>query len=890
MSSLKHDKKSMIEALSILSPSGVVELRALDCEPGSGFDRTVSGYFDHHHHEALADAAIRQAGGATGVYITLQEIKEDCLARACNRARPTKKKDPTTSDADVVQYRWLPLDFDPKKPAGVSSSEAEHEAAHAAARLCTLTLCDEGWPAPVYADSGNGAHVLYRLPDGWAKGSDGEKVKAVLAALIKRFSSEGVDLDAKVFNPARIWKLPGTVARKGDEIPSRPHRISKILSAPAVVEAVSVERLDALAAEGMAIINPPKPPPKPKMPTPEPGVSRLPAVGGASGKPAPEHEPDSKEKIEDALGHIPADDRDTWLHVGAALHHWGDPDARFLWDDWASSSGKYEAREQDKAWASFKDGGRSGKVRTLATIFKLAQENGWEHPLAKAKRERAAALKSNVVPLRPAPAPARAEGGGDGEPRGSLATKPRPAPVPVSMCSFDHQPNDMDLAIRFLEDFEAESDHPMVFDEGNLWRYIPDQGLWKRTRQADLTKHVRPWHGTVIINEKGKEEGKVRISAGDCKGAFWLAGQNREEIGYFDDAWSGVALGDGQFVRADVRAGKIIFAPVTPDCRARAALPCHYDKDAKGKLLDHYLSTVHAGHPDAEARVQLMGEIAFVALMGIGPKFGKAILAYGGQGTGKSQFLEILSGLVPADAQVSIQPHEIAHEYYGAELVGKLLNVVTECKESEVMSEAGFKAVVSGEQITRRHIRGEPFKFRPKALHVFAGNKLPPAPGATDAFWIRWMPIGFDRTFRETDKEIKDLGARIVAEEMDAVLAWAIRCGEALLERRRYTVPGSVEGLFKRWKTDSDSVAAWVEEDCKILPETAERKKFWRAADAHGAYIKYCETNRFGVANSRTFRQRLEALGVTCTMMAGRSLYGLAPRGDTVDTSDDLPI
>lgn len=884
MSSLKHDKKSMIEALSILSPSGVVELRALDCEPGSGYERTVSGYFDLAHHEALADAAIKQAGQATGVYITLQEIKEDCLARACNRARPTKKKDPTTSDADVVQYRWLPLDFDPKKPAGVSSSDAEHEAAHAAARLCTLTLCDEGWPAPVYADSGNGAHVLYRLPDGWAKGSDGEKVKAVLAALIKRFSSEGVDLDAKVFNPARIWKLPGTVARKGDEIPSRPHRLSKILSAPPIVEAVSVERLDALAAEGMAIINPPKPAPKPKMPTPEPGVSRLPAVGGASpsssssgAKAQPE---DSREKVEDALVWIPADDRDTWLHVGAALHHWGDPDARSLWDGWSMESGKFDSKEQDKAWNSFKDGGRNGKTRTLATVYRMAMEAGWEHPAAKAKRERAAAKPSasatpapasNVVPMRRDSAPA-------------AATKPKPAPV--LDCFFDHQPNDLDLALRYLADIEGEAGCEVVFDEGNLWRYAPHRGIWHKVRQADVTKHVHLWQGEQIINEKGKEEGKVRINAGECRGAFWLAGQTREALDFFASAQSGIVTGDGQYIHADLKRGEVVFGAATPNSRARAALPCAYDPEAKGELLDHYLKTVHEGHPDAEARTQLMGEIAFVALMGIGPKFNKAVLCYGTQGTGKSVFLEILSGLVPAEAQCTIQPHEIAHEYYGAELVGKLLNVVTECNEAEVMGEAGFKSVISGEQITRRHIRGEPFSFRPRALHVFAGNKLPPAPGATDAFWVRWLPIGFDRTFRETDKEIKDLGARIIAEEMDAVLAWAIRCGRGLLERRRYTVPGCVEGLFKSWKTESDSVAGWLDEVCEVLPKGTPSIKYWQASDAYKTYKGYCEENGFRPVNSRTFKTRLGEAGVDITKNSV-SVYGIKPRADAKPPTPD---
>lgn len=879
----------MIEALSILSPSGVVELRALGCEPGSGYDRTVSGYFDHAHHADLADAVIRQAASATGVYITLQEVKEDCLARACNRARITKKIDPTTSDADIVGYRWLPLDFDPLRPKGVSSTDAEHEAAHAAARLVTLTLCDEGWPAPVYADSGNGAHVLYRLPEGWAKGADGEKVKAVLAAIIKRFPVEGIDLDAKVFNPSRIWKLPGTVARKGDEIPSRPHRLSRILSVPSVVEAVAPELLDALVVEGMAILNPPRPAPKPKMPTPEPGVSRLPQVGqseraAAEGsKPAPQHEPDGREKVEDALGHIPADDRDTWLHVGAALHHWGDPDARFLWDDWSSSSGKYEAREQDKAWASFKDDGRSGRVRTLATIYRLAQENGWEHPTAKAKRERAAAAKSNVVPLRPA-APAKVEGG-EVEARGRLAAKPKPAPV-VAGCFFDHQPNDLDLALRYLADIEGEAGCETVFDEGNLWRYAPHRGIWHKVRQADVTKHIHIWQGEQIINEKGKEEGKVRINAGECRGAFWLAGQTRESLDFFAGAQSGIVTADGQYIHADLKRGEVMLSTATPNSRSRAALPCAYDPDARGTLLDTYLSTVHAGHPDAEARVQLMGEIAFVALMGIGPKFNKAVLCYGTQGTGKSVFLEILSGLVPMDAQCTIQPHEIAHEYYGAELVGKLLNVVTECNEAEVMGEAGFKSVISGEQITRRHIRGEPFSFRPRALHVFAGNKLPPAPGATDAFWVRWLPIGFDRTFRETDKEIKDLGARIIAEEMDAVLAWAVRCGRALLERRRYTVPGCVDGLFKSWKTESDSVAGWLDEVCEVLPKGTPSIKYWQASDAYKTYKGYCEENGFRPVNSRTFKTRLGEAGVDITKNSV-SVYGIKPRADAKPSTPD---
>jgi hypothetical protein len=57
-------------------------------------------------------------------------------------------------------------------------------------------------------------------------------VERCLKALDARFTDRVVKIDAEVFNPARIWKLYGTAACKGDHIAQRPHRLSRILSAP----------------------------------------------------------------------------------------------------------------------------------------------------------------------------------------------------------------------------------------------------------------------------------------------------------------------------------------------------------------------------------------------------------------------------------------------------------------------------------------------------------------------------------------------------------------------------------------------------------------------------------------------------------------------------------
>lgn len=879
MRMIKHDRQAILAALSTLAPSGVVELRALDCDPTGGYDRTVSGYFDAAHHEALADAIERMCAHASGVYITLQEVSADCLARANNRARAVKKRDATTTDADIVGYRWLPLDFDPIRTKGVSSSSEELLRAHEAARAVHVALSAEGWPEPVYASSGNGAHLLYRLPEGWAGPKDGARVQAMIAALIARFKGdcEGVDLDPKVFNPSRIWKLYGTVARKGDATEARPHRLSQILSAPPDQGEVPVTLLDALAGEGARVLAP-----APKgtrlsavlalAAPPEPAPKQAAAVADSPARQASE---DSVSKIQGALLHIPADDRDVWLAVGGALHHWGGPEARWLWDDWSASSAKCDPKAQDKTWAGF---GTSNKApKTLGTLYKLAQENGWEHPATKLKREAAEAKAqgggAKVLPMRASKA----------------ANQPPPAAPPAAPAGvgyWQHQPNDCDLAMRMLGEVEGSAGTSCVYDEGNLWRYRKDKGYWARVTQADVTKACARWHEEPILDEYGHEkkgkDSKVLISSGECRGAFWMACQTRDEEGFFGDAKGGVVTADGLHLWADTVGCTIEVAPVSPGSRARAALSCTLDPDAKGSLLTHYLSTVHAGQPDEIDKVRLMGEIAFVALMGLGPHFNKAVLAFGGQGTGKSQFLEILSGLVPAEARSVIQPHEIAHEYYGALLVGKSLNVVTECNEAEVMGEAGFKAVISGEPVTRRQIRGEPFTFRPRALHVFAGNKLPPAPGASDAFWVRWLPIGFTRTFRSTDKEIKHLGKRIVQEELGAVLAWAMRCGADLLKRGRYTMPSSVAALFAEWRERSDSVAAWVSEE--TLPATSTSASSWLSASlAYSSYKMWCEAGGYRPVNRSTMKDRLEGAGIAFSRSNG-SRYALKLKGDAVDS------
>jgi hypothetical protein len=223
------DQRHILDALRrFVEPGQVVELRLLAVSTKTyRRPHTVSGYYDDA--EALARDAARVAPQARGAYFTLNPLNRALLARAANRLRDVDERESLTPDTEVLRRHWLPVDVDPRRPSGVSATDAEHAAAHVRALEIREWLSSEGWPEPVYADSGNGAHLVYPID---LPAADGGLVERVLRALAFRFDDAALAIDQAVANPARIWKLYGTPVRKGDHLPERPHRLARILELP----------------------------------------------------------------------------------------------------------------------------------------------------------------------------------------------------------------------------------------------------------------------------------------------------------------------------------------------------------------------------------------------------------------------------------------------------------------------------------------------------------------------------------------------------------------------------------------------------------------------------------------------------------------------------------
>src|SRR5260370_16746200 len=217
----RADRAEIVRAISLLfEPGDVVEVRVPKTRVG-----VVSGYFDDHSMLATAIHAADTKYRASGVYYVVNKINPALLGRAYNRLK--ERAEYTTADNNILRRRWLPIDLDPVRPAGISSSEEEHAAAIHRARTIADDM-EKEWDRPIIADSGNGAHLLYRI-DLLNNQESLAFVAGALAQLDRRYSDQPLKVDLTSPNAARIWKPYGTVARKGDNSLGLPHRLSRIL-------------------------------------------------------------------------------------------------------------------------------------------------------------------------------------------------------------------------------------------------------------------------------------------------------------------------------------------------------------------------------------------------------------------------------------------------------------------------------------------------------------------------------------------------------------------------------------------------------------------------------------------------------------------------------------
>ncbi len=294
--------------------------------------------------------AARLNGLGYNVYAIMNPIRPDFILG--------HGKGGSVGDDDIIARAVLLIDIDRADKAECPASDQEVQAIKFVAREIRAFLSDQGWPLPIRVFSGNGFHLYWGL-DRLPNNEDVKfAIRGLLQALAARFNTADARVDTAVFNSSRITKVPGTLARKGMESPTRNYQMARVLD-DFDLEPVTQPQVRSVTSMLWPAL-------KPKSLR----VKAAPAQG----------EPDTprrRARLADKLMHISADcEYERYCQVVWAIMSTGWPDAPNIARDWSMTSpDRFTEGKLEKLLEDYNPDHE--RPVTLGTITMLARQGGW---------------------------------------------------------------------------------------------------------------------------------------------------------------------------------------------------------------------------------------------------------------------------------------------------------------------------------------------------------------------------------------------------------------------------------------------------------------------------------------------------------------------------------
>lgn len=235
---IKIRPETFIEkSLNHLVGNRPIEVRILDVE-----DKVIMvGYYDNF---IKLSSDLKYYIGKYNIYFTINQINEDLIERSYNKLI---KSNNTISDKDITRYKYILIDLNPIRVAGISSTDEEKGYAKKIVDKIVCFLQNGGLPKPTIASSGNGYNILIDVDIENTK-ENVDTIKSFLNELSMEFSDDKVDVDRTTYNPSSICILYGTIACKGENMPKRPHRQARIISSRSEGEKVTISQITKIVS------------------------------------------------------------------------------------------------------------------------------------------------------------------------------------------------------------------------------------------------------------------------------------------------------------------------------------------------------------------------------------------------------------------------------------------------------------------------------------------------------------------------------------------------------------------------------------------------------------------------------------------------------------------
>lgn len=187
--------------------------------------RTASGIFDSI--DEIVKAIVPYTND-WNIYYTINRLPDDVRGLPQYNKIIVRPKQ-TCNDNMMVARDYVCIDLDSRRLSGTNATDEQVEFTKKKANEVYQYLVNVGFNPPTVVFSSNGVHLYLRCAM-LNNEKNTKLVKRFLQALSMMFTDEHTDVDEKVFNCARIMRLPSTYSCKGNTMDaSRPQRLCKFV-------------------------------------------------------------------------------------------------------------------------------------------------------------------------------------------------------------------------------------------------------------------------------------------------------------------------------------------------------------------------------------------------------------------------------------------------------------------------------------------------------------------------------------------------------------------------------------------------------------------------------------------------------------------------------------
>lgn len=611
---------------------------------------------------------------------------------------------------------------------------------------------------------------------------------------------------------------------------------------------------------------------------------------------------------------------DDWLEVGMALHHQFGDGGLALWREWSQSSSKFDARDLERRWKSFRS--RRGPVTTFAAVIRRAggklsdtrlEERAWQelrdrisqassiaelatrvlHEVAKAEIDET--LRDSL--LHEIKARAKKDF------KTTLSTPQLSKAVREARRQRDEDADrlatnlEIVLAELALEIHFGGGTHLLVAD-GNVWEFL--SGHWVRlSDRGGVTKRVMETIEACL--RRGDKIGRA------VEAQLVSESERAERIGALAEAatkvllWKVTTLDPDPLGLTEFRTRSVINTPNgeiwfdvenatfevrdhDPANQMISQTRAPYVRGATAPVFEKMLKRAFSTEKDCDRQIEHFLELMAYGLME-NRRWGEVFILWKSPGgSGKTAIVEVIQMLSGPKLFRTVSFAQIEKKgldnHFSDSLVGLHFLIDDDFRKGATLSDDFMKRYSGQKFDTSNPKHGRTFQYVCRVLGVALSNHWPVLRDFSNGFRRRAHVFRAGESIPESERD-ETLKAHVMEHELSGVLNMLIEAYLRICRRKHLALPDGCRDALEEWLASGNSVMRFILEAVERTGEASDEVEATVLYDLYGDFCRHFEGNVIQLSRQR-FYEALEESGLklrSCRARA-RMLIGCRLKGE----------